>query len=298
MRHAELMHRLLQGLDDLPARHAVRGDHVVKGKAAHVVLERGDAARVDDLDPKRPRRLQRPGDMIADRARASRRAQEAEHEIVVAENRQDRLVDDGSVGEFQMRVQRVMRRDRRLDHGREAHLRIEAAGLEGGPAGIGERRRGGAARMGAMLFGQQQPSRVHVRARDMGMDVDAAGHHDQAALRRPSRRLGVASRPRHDLLVANPEVADFVAPVGRIDDAAAVDAGQHGQALASCRRGGDKFESLRDAQCGGGRRGGHSGQGSGIRRVQDGVVVDAGSPDRESSRSAPWRSRPVTRKAR
>ena len=194
MRHAGLVDRLLQRLDDRAACHAVVRNHVVKGKAADVVLERRDAAGVDDLDPKRPRRLQCPGDMIADRACAFARTHEAEHEIVIAENGQDRLVDDRGVGEFEMRVQRMMRRDRRLDHGREAHLRIEPPGLEGRPAGVGERRRGGTARMGAMLFGQHEARGVHVRAGDMRMDVDAAGHRDEPARVHRFVRLGAVLR--------------------------------------------------------------------------------------------------------
>ena len=211
------------------------GNHVVKGKAAHVVLERRDAAGVDDLDPERPRRLQCPGDVIADRACAVADAHEAEREIVVAENGQDRLVDDRRVGEFEMRVQGVMRRDRRLDHGGEAHFDVEPAGLERRPPDLRQRRRGGAARMGAMLFGQQQAGGVHVGARDMRMDVDAAGHHDESGRVDRFVRARVL-RGRHDPVAADPQIADLVAPVGGIDDARACDAGQHDEAFASSRQ--------------------------------------------------------------
>ena len=68
MWHAGLVDRLLQRLDDRATRHTVIRNHIVKRKAADVVLERRDPAGVDDLDPKRPRRLHRPGDMIAERA--------------------------------------------------------------------------------------------------------------------------------------------------------------------------------------------------------------------------------------
>ena len=194
MRHAGLVDRLLQRLDDRATRHAVIRNDVVKRKAADVVLERRDAAGVDDFDPKRARRLHCPGDVIAERACAFARAQEVEDEIVIAEYRQNRLVDDRGVGEFEMRVQGVMRRDRRLDHGREAHLGIEPPGLERRPTDFGERRLGGAARMGAMMFGQHEAGGVHVRARDMRMDVDAAGHRDKPARVHRFVRLGAVLR--------------------------------------------------------------------------------------------------------
>ena len=101
-------------------------------------------------------------------------------EIVIAEHRQEALVDDRNVGEFEMRLQGVMGRDRRLDHRGVAHLRIEAAGLEGRPAGGRERRARRARPMRAMRLGQQQPRGVHVAAGDMGMNVDGAGHDDLA----------------------------------------------------------------------------------------------------------------------
>ena len=236
MRHAGFVHRLLQRLDDRATRHAVIGNHVVKRKAADVVLERRDAAGVDDLDPKRARRLQCPGDMIAERACAFARTQEAEHEIVIAEDRQNRLVDDRGVGKFEMRVQGVVRRDRRLDHGREAHLGIEPPRLERRPTDFGERRLGGAARVGAMVFGQHEAGGVHVRARDMRMDVDAAGHRDKPARVHRLVRLGAVLRGCDDCIVADPKIADFVAAVGGIDDMRALDAGQHGEAFASSRR--------------------------------------------------------------
>ena len=227
MRNAGLMDRPLQGLDDLTACHPVGGNDVVKRKTADVLLEGSDAAGVDDLDPERSRRLEDPGDVIADRGRAFSGAHEAEHEIVIAENGQDGLVDDRGVGEFEMGMQRMMRRDRRLDHGREAHLRIEPPRLESRPTDVGERRSGGPARMGAMLFGQHEARGVHVGAGDMRMDVDAAGHRDKAP--RVHRLVGscAAVRRRDDLIAANRKIADFVALVGGIDDMCALDADQH-----------------------------------------------------------------------
>ncbi len=41
---------------------------------------------------------------------------------------------------------------------------------------------------------------------------------------------------RDDRIVADPKIADFVVAVGGIDDMRALDAGQHGEALASPRQ--------------------------------------------------------------
>ncbi len=181
MRDTGLVDRLLQRLDDRTTGHAVIGNHVVKREAADVVLERRHAAGVDDLDPQRTGGLQCPGDVIANRVLTFARPHEAKPEIVIAEQRQDRLVDDWSVGELEMGVKSLVRRDRRFDHGREAHLGIEPARLERRPSDLGERRLGGAPDMRAMLLRQQEAGGVHVCARDMRMDVDAAGHRDQPA---------------------------------------------------------------------------------------------------------------------
>ena len=119
-----------------------------------------------------------------------------------------------------------MRRYRGLDHGREAHDGVAASGLESGPAAIRKRRIGRTRRRGVMVFRQQQARRVHVRAGDVGMDVDGAGHDDLAD--RIVGRVGAPAWGRiDDAAVAHPDVADAVAIVGRIDDAAAGDADQH-----------------------------------------------------------------------
>ena len=235
MRHAGVVHRLLQRLDNRAARYAVVRNHVVKRKAADVVFECRDPAGVDDLDPKRSRRLQCPSDMIAERACALARTQEAKHEIVIAEDRQNRLVDDRGVGKFEMRVQRVVRRDGRLDHRREAHLGIEPASLERRPTDFGQRRFGGAACVGAMMLWQHETGGVHVRARDMRMDVDAAGHRNKPVRIHRLVRLGAVTRGCNDCVVTDPKIADFVMAVGGIDDMRALDANQHGGAFASSR---------------------------------------------------------------
>ncbi len=86
------------------------------------------------------------------------------------------------------------------------------------------------------MLGQHEPRGVHVAARDMRMDVDAAGHHDETVGVDNIDRGRAARRRRDNPVIANPQVADFVAIVGGVDDAAAFQAGQHAAALATWRR--------------------------------------------------------------
>ena len=90
--------------------------------------------------------------------------------------------------------------------------------------------------MGAMMFGQHQAGGVHIRARDVRMDVDAAGHRDKPARIHRFVRFGAVLRGCDDCIVADPKIADFVMAIGGIDDTRAFDAGQHGLAFASPRR--------------------------------------------------------------
>jgi hypothetical protein len=91
-----------------------------------------------------------------------------------------------------------------------------------------------AARMRAVIFGQHQTRGVHVRAGDMRMDVDAAGHRNEPACVHRFVRLS-ALRRRDDCIVADPEIADFVALVGGVDDMRAFDMDQH-EAACACLR--------------------------------------------------------------
>ena len=131
-----------------------------------------------------------------------------------------------------MRVQGMMWRHRRLDHGRETHFGIEPPGLECRPTDFGKRGLARAARMGAMVFGQHETGGVHVRAGDMRMDVDAAGHRDKPARVYCFVCLRAVLRGGDDCVVADPEIADFIALVGGIDDMRALDASQHDEAFA------------------------------------------------------------------
>ncbi len=85
--------------------------------------------------------------------------------------------------------------------------------------------------MGAVLFGQEQTSSIHVAPRDVRMDVDAAGHNDEAIGIDCFVGPDVARRLRDDSVVADEKVSDFVAAVRWIDEAAALDMDQHAAAL-------------------------------------------------------------------
>ncbi len=173
---------------------------------------------------------QAPGDIVAHCVAAFVLPQQAEQEIVIAQHRQRRFVDERDVGEFEMRLQRVMGQHRRLDHGGKAHRRIKFAGLLRVPGAARLRR---VARMrefgGVALFRLQQAAKGLVVAGNVGMDVDGAGHHDLAGNvmgfvgLATGRRLGNAA-------VADEKITDSVAAMSRIDDATAFEPDQHGGA--------------------------------------------------------------------
>ena len=84
------------------------------------------------------------------------------------------------------------------------------------------------------MLREQQSRSIHVEAGDVGVDIDRARHDDLAAC--VVGRVGAAARRGgDDAAVAHPHVADAVAIVRGIDDAAARDARQHGQAPRSGR---------------------------------------------------------------
>ena len=76
-----------------------------------------------------------------------------------------------------------------------------------------------------MGFRQQQAGGVHVAAGDVGMDVDGAGHHDQAVA--VDRLVGAAFRRRNDDTALDEDVANLVATVRRVDDMASLQTHQH-----------------------------------------------------------------------
>ncbi len=146
--------------------------------------------------------------------------------------------------------------------------------------------------MGAVLFRQQQPRRVHVGAGDMRMDVDGARHDDAAA--RVEGLVGAPVRRRGDDAVAlQPEIADLVAAVGGIEDAAAGDLVSmparppaRGSPPASRRRSGALGRATRRDES------------SDAADRTDGVVIDAGprashAAARQAQRRSKARCRPT-----
>ena len=252
----------------------------LKAAAAPALMTLTPSARVD---------ADRPGDVVLDHLRRGVVADHRQQEIVIAEDGERRLVDDRDVGELEMGVQRGSGRHRRLDDRGEAHLGVEAAGLEGRPAGVGKRRRGRPRPVRGVLFRQQQPRRVHIAAADMGMDVDGAGHDDAAGgVEGP---VGSAAGGRlDDLLVAYPEVALAEAAVDRIDDLAAGDPRQHGNAApaGTC----SAIARMIAAADGSSEaaRASTAGQRAGAAGIDHRVVVDAGLADRDGDGGA--RDRP------
>ncbi len=198
---------------------AVPGTEFVEAEAADIRLERGGAAGVDDLDAERAGAGERARGVVGDRGRAFLRIQQPDQVILVAQHREDRLVDERDRRKLQLRLQGDVRRDRGLDDGRVTHRRIETADF------VADRRRIEIAALSQLR--QQQPRRVHVGPGDVGVDVDAAREHDaigDVVLGvGPSRRIGRCDNAR----ILDPEIADLIASVRRIDDAPALEPGQH-----------------------------------------------------------------------
>ena len=114
----------------------------------------------------------------------------------------------------------------------EAHAGIKAPGLERGGGRIRQRGCCGIGRCRTVEFRKQQARPVHVVAGDVGMDIDRARHYDLAGRVVDLVGTGTARRRPHDPAVTHPHVADRIAAIGGIDDAAAFDAGQQGNALS------------------------------------------------------------------
>ena len=124
MAYAGRVHGALHALENLARGEAVFRHHVVEREGPHILLERVDAAGVHAFNADGPRRLQRRADIILHDVRALIVAERRQHERLVAEHGQERLVDDRNVRQFEMGVQRVMWRYGGLDHRGVAHLRV------------------------------------------------------------------------------------------------------------------------------------------------------------------------------
>src|SRR6516225_7909795 len=232
MRHAKLVHRALQRLYDLSRCDAVMWHDIVKRERAHVGPERHRAAGVDDLDAEPAGCVERPRHVIAHRGGALARVQQAEQKVVITENGQRRLVDDRNVGEFEMRMQRVVRCNRGLDDRGEAHTRVQAPGRKRRPPGARERCGFGPRLRRAMILRHQQARRIHIGAGDVRVNIDTARHHDFARNVIGCVGPDTVQRRVDDATVADPNVAYSVAAIRWIDDPSSGQAHQHDQVPA------------------------------------------------------------------
>ena len=192
VRHAELAQRARQRVQHLARRDLPVHMVLVDVELALVELEGRDAARVDDLHAHRLAGVDRPRGVVADLREVARRraalGEQLQEQLVVAEHHVGAVVEHRHVAHLHVRVARVARHHRRLEGRGVAHLDIAVAG--------GQRARRAAAarrelervgrqrdRIGAVavVFGHQQPRQVHLAAADVGVHVDAAGHHHAAA---------------------------------------------------------------------------------------------------------------------
>ena len=234
MRHAERLDCLVQRHQDGARGDAVGGNHVVEIEVADVLLERGGAARIDDLHAEAARHVEHQADIVADRLRALAASQEVEKEGIVAEHHEAGAIDDRDVLELEMRSQREKRRNRRLHDSRETHLGIETSRLDGGPAGRRKRRIGRRARFADAQFRKEESRDADIAARDMGVHVDGARHDDLAG--EIVCGVGRFARARLiDMAVANIDVADRIAAACRIDDPTVREPDQHRSSLLATR---------------------------------------------------------------
>ena len=185
---------------------------------------------IDDLDRQRLGRVQRPGDVVADRVRPGAVLHQPEKQVVIAEQDIGAFVQQRHVGHLLVGLAGVDRQHRRLERHGVAHAGIGVAGGEGRRAGVAAAAAAGAVarlEMGAMLLGQHHPRDVDLAAADMAVHVDPAGHHDLAGeldhLVRPA-----VGRRRHDAAVLDPQIHHLaVDAVERIVDRAAGELRDH-----------------------------------------------------------------------
>ncbi len=166
------------------------GHLVVDGLDVTVaLLEELDPAGVHQLDPVAAGRLQPPGEGVFDPiptrpGGAAGFADQLEQHLVVAHQDQKRLVDHRRVAQLGEHVAGGQRRGGCLHDRGVAQQRVAVAG--------GERRRDQAARarpqqlgsvkgIVAAVVGRELARSVDLGTRNVGVDVDAAGHHHHAA---------------------------------------------------------------------------------------------------------------------
>ena len=227
MRQPELVHGPADRLQHLARRHVEAVDLVVERvNVAVVLLPALDSAGVDELDPVAAGRVEPPRDGVAQlgRDRAAGPADQLEQHLVVAHQDQEGLVDHRRVAQLGQHVARGQRRGGRLDDRGVAEQRVAVAGGErrgNETAGAGAQHLRSIQRLVAPVLGRELARGVDLRPRDMGVDVDAAGHHDHPASVDPA---GAGPDVGDHLAVLQAHVADVsVDVVGGVVDGAAAD---------------------------------------------------------------------------
>src|SRR5262249_17524677 len=211
VRQAEVRGGLGEGGDDLPRRHVEHLDGTVEaGDVAAALLPDLDAAGVDQLHAVALGGTQQPGGVGAQAVHVVRRDL-AQDVVVVAEEDQETLVDDGRVVELLVGVAGSQGRDGGVERGGVAEAGVEVAGGEGAghaAGGAGARQRRAADDRGLALVLRPPLARdVDLRPGDVGVHVYAARHDAQAGGSDDlvGADLGIGRRG-DDLPVADPDV--------------------------------------------------------------------------------------------
>jgi hypothetical protein len=225
VRQAQLVDGPRHLLDDLPRCHIEVADVLIQPVhvAARQLLPHLDPARVDDFRCEALGRPQEPRDerpqplgLVA--------MNRLHHEVVVAHEHEEALVDARRVFELFVNVACGERRDRGVERGGVAEAGVLVAG--------GERARHAAHRSAArprgadhfvglaLVFGAHLARGVHFGTGDVAVHVDAARHDDQAGSIESTIGTDVGiCRWLDDLPVADPDIAALaVHTVNRIVD--------------------------------------------------------------------------------
>ncbi len=230
VRQAQVVGDPGERLDDLAWGDAVADHLVVKLADVAAPLPVLHSAGVHHLDGVTLACAEQPGDVVASPFRLL--VGDGLHdEMVVAHDDEGAVVQVGRVLELLVGVTHDERGGRRLHHRGVSELRVQVASRVGG--------RDGAARAGphavrvsalvtAVVLRTHLAARVDLPAYDVRVDVDAAGHHDQAGGVHHLRLVAVDLGGRDDAAVLHPDVADLaVLAVLRVIDPASEDAQHH-----------------------------------------------------------------------
>ena len=212
MRQFQCVHRRRRFADDLPRRDTEVIDGFVHRVhvAAGVALPNLDAARIDQLDGVRFGGAQQPGDEAL-QLFGLPLLNRPHHEMVIAGQDVEALVDTRRIVEFFVGVTRHQGRDRRVKSRGVAQADVLVAGRKG----AGDAAQRPAVRMGrphdgilaaAFLLRAHFARGIDLGAGNMAVHIDPAGHHHQAGgvQRRGGLDVRIAGR-RNNFSALNPD---------------------------------------------------------------------------------------------